>query len=293
MAFFNAENTSGYIACTVRTWDKITIPDGTIGMTLRLYVPTGTTINRVRVHPVFTEHIGGEDLLEFVKPLDPGPMLTIIDDDGHIKFMEDLLPIIESKHIPIATAVTTTRIGSDSKWLTWEQIQECYARGAEVLCHTYDHNPTLPESVDDLVYQYTLARNAMYQHGLMGADILVYNNATGANAKAQEAASRVFKCGIYAGGATIENIKSLKPYYLRRFPVDTGDTAWNIDYMCGLIDQLKDSNGWMIWIMHTSGANWDNTALDALNNAIDYAIENDIPIVSADCGYRHFVTKHL
>ncbi len=223
-------------------------------------------------------------------PDHPPAMLTIIDDDGHIGFMNDLLPIIESRGISIATAVTTTRVGSAAKWMTWEQILECQSRGAEVLCHTYDHNPTIPATVEELTAQYTFARDEMYRHGLHGADILVYNNVTGKQPNAQEAAANVFKCAIHSSGRVMNYKGDINPYYIQRIPVELDPYLYDTDKLKALIDDAVANGGWMVWIIHTSAASWsDHNGAQAIADSVDYAIDMGLPIVSADFGYQHYV----
>lgn len=74
----------------------------------------------------------------------PPPMLTIIDDDGHIDYKDYLLPFSLEMNAPIATAVTPLRFGGQSsvgRYMTVNEIKECMNMGAEVLCHTYTHVP--------------------------------------------------------------------------------------------------------------------------------------------------------
>ena len=74
----------------------------------------------------------------------PAPMLTIIDDDGHEDYKTYLLPFCKSVNTPIATAITTLRVGGQSgvgRYMTWEEIIECIEAGAEAICHTYTHTP--------------------------------------------------------------------------------------------------------------------------------------------------------
>ena len=76
--------------------------------------------------------------------------LTIIDDDGDIHFLTDVVPLMEELGVSISTAVTTRRIGSAKRWMSWEQIEYLNANGYEVLNHTYKHyTGTEIQSVDD------------------------------------------------------------------------------------------------------------------------------------------------
>ena len=53
--------------------------------------------------------------ISFTLPDYGNPMLTIIDADGGILYLKDILPLCNEMGVSISTAVTTTRIGSSSK----------------------------------------------------------------------------------------------------------------------------------------------------------------------------------
>lgn len=289
---FTDENPGGVDVVLTNQSTTFTVPTGANGLIVRLHVGNTNTANGT-VKPIISKNLSNAQLEELMVGEKPPAMLTIIDDDGHIGFMSDLLPLVESKHVPIATAVTTTRIGAESKWMTWEQILDCYCRGAEVLCHTYNHDPNTPDlDVKEIEWQYTVARNEMFKRGLHNADILVYNNITGKSEKCQEAASKVFKCAIHSSGRVINHAGAINPYYIQRIPVELDPYFYDIDQLKALIDDAIANGGWMIWIIHTSAESWTTyNAAQAMADSIDYAIEQGLPIVSTDYGYRKYVAR--
>lgn len=289
---FNDENPDGVDVILTNASATFTVPTDAKGLIVRLHVANGRTVDGV-VKPLILKNLSNAQLEELMVGETPPAMLTIIDDDGHIGFMNDLLPIIESKHVPIATAITQMRIGAETKWMTWEQILDCYGRGAEVLCHTYDHDPNTPDKdIKQIEWEYTVARNEMYKRGLHDADILVYNNITGKSEKCQEAASKVFKCAIHSSGRVMNYAGAINPYYIQRIPVELDPYYYDIDQLKALIDDAIANGGWMIWIIHTSAEAWTTyNAAQAMADAIDYAIEQGLPIVSTDYGYRKYVAR--
>jgi len=73
----------------------------------------------------------------------PPVMLSIVDDDGHLDYKTYLLPFAKSLNAPIASAVTTLRMGNDTvvgRYMTLEEIKECMLEGAEILNHSYSHS---------------------------------------------------------------------------------------------------------------------------------------------------------
>jgi len=212
--------------------------------------------------------------LRIVEPTYCKPMLTIIDDDGDIHFLTDIIPLIQELQVPISTAVTTKRIGSSARWMDWDEIAECAENGAEVLCHTYSHyTGTQIQSVADetIIKQYKMARDALNAKGYNG-DILVYSSSTGNDARVQAAAAQVFKCGIKIGGNTT-NYMETNPFALNRCRIDyaetEGKTSWNIYDMKQYIDDVAASGGWQIMMFHTSNSMWrQRVLLDDEGNVI-------------------------
>lgn len=226
-------------------------------------------------------------------------MLTIIDDDGNAKFIDDLLPLIASKGISISSAVIPNKVGTGS-YMTWAQIETAYAGGAEILSHSYNDigsSDIANMTEQEVWYDYIRARHAIESHGITTANCLVYVGGSGSSDKAISAAKKVYDCAITAnGGSTGGNTWNFKgdldKYTLRRFRLDssdtTGDVNYDLDTMKALIDHTIQNGGWMIWMMHTSMNTWTSTAKTALTSAIDYAITQGLPIVSVDTGYRNY-----
>lgn len=101
--------------------------------TIVTYVPYLTAVDRIARDSIATIES------RFVTP---PPMLTIIDDDGHLDYKNYLLPFCKEVNAPISTAVTPLRFGGQSgvgRYMTAEEIKECMVEGAEVICHTYTH----------------------------------------------------------------------------------------------------------------------------------------------------------
>lgn len=214
------------------------------------------------------------------------PMLTIIDDDGDYHFMTDVLPLIQELQVPIATAVTPLRIGSKTRWMSWDDIAYCAANGAEVLCHTYSHySGSEIVNIDDetIVRQYGLARDCMIERGYNG-DILVYSSSTGNIQRVREDAAQVFQCGIKIGGNSVNN-RLTDRYALNRCRIDyaetEGKTSWNRDDILQYIDDVAEQGGWQIFMFHTSNSMWRQRALLDENGEVVRG-ENGAPIPMTD-----------
>ena len=207
--------------------------------------------------------------------------LTIIDDDGRLFFLDKFLPIIEEKGISISTAVTPDRIENlPYKYMSWEQLEECEAKGAEVLCHTLKHRSsaeTNEMSYEDILSEYAEARAIFEEKGFDG-NILIYSGATGKIEKARQAASEVFDLGIAAGGSRINTDDTDPFYYMRYSPLQYIHD--NPDQIYRWVDKVNQEGGWMIWIFHSYNKNLDDEALNNLRDIIDYTQESGVQIIS-------------
>lgn len=186
---------------------------------------------------------------------DQPPLMTIIDDDGDVHFLTDVVPLIERLKVPIASAVTVRNIGN-GRFMSYAQIDECNDSGAEILCHTLDH-PSYVTDVDEKLeeHKYRRAMNTLLRHGYHSCDILVYTSSTGEYKSFQRAAEKVFKCGIKIGGSKI-NYTDANIFALARYRIDyavtEGRSDWNYDDMTSWVDECARNGGWLILMFHTS-----------------------------------------
>lgn len=268
-----------------------------VGLIVRVYVATGRTVDG-HIKPQILNALTNAQLTAAVntpkeKFANP-PMLTIIDDDGNTKFYTELLPLIESRGVSITSAVIPSRAAdSTSTHMTWAQVEDASKRGAEIVNHTYNHltGELVSEMTEQEVWlNYQRARNTIASHGITGAGYLVYAGASGSYAKAQSAAKHSNKCAFRAGGNAVNYRGSFDPYYINRYRVQTDGYDYDPDQLKALIDNCLENGGWMVWMIHTSEAVWTSrNGLAGITAAIDYAIEQGLPVVSIDTGYRTYI----
>lgn len=217
-------------------------------------------------------------------------IITIIDDDGNREFIKKMLPIIKDKKVSIATAVVPTWADKRKRFMTWDEIAMCADSGAEVLCHTLKHHGPAETSKmkgGKIRGEYAKAQEMMRKHGYDG-DILVYSRSTGKIKKAQKAASKVYKCGIYCAGSRINDIGA-DMYFLQRYRLEPF-LGSDPKVIRGWIDKTKKGGGWMIWSIHCGTPPVNDKALNNLRNLIDYARKQGVEIVTAKEGYGRFTS---
>ena len=274
---------------------SLLIPSGTTGVVIYIYVySTGVVANElmtVSLRRALTNYTLSNSIL----PPNPGAMMTIIDDDGALGFYTQLLPIIKSKHIPIASAIVGSKIGVAPAYMTWEQVEECFAEGAEILNHTYMHYGETDETrpTNEIRMDYTRNANLMQAHNIPTGDIVVYPGGSGNMVTVQAAAKRFASAAFRSNGNKLNLINQIDPFYIDRYRIET-EYSYDLDQMKGLIDNCIAKGGWMVWMIHTSsGYNWNENALSAISQAIDYAISSGLPIVTARYGIERYIKKRL
>lgn len=271
------------------------IPSGATGLAIYIYVYSTGVVENESITVSFRRALTNFALSNSILPPNPGAMMTIIDDDGALGFYTQLLPIIRAKHIPIASAIVGSKIGVNPAYMTWEQVEECFADGAEILNHTYMHYGETDETrpTNEIRMDYTRNANLMWAHNIPTGDILVYPGGSGNLITAQVAAKRFASAAFRANGNKLNLINQTDPFYIDRYRIES-DYSYDIDQMKGLIDNCIAKGGWMVWMIHTSsGYNWNENALSAVSQSIDYAISSGLPIVTARYGIERYIKKRL
>ncbi len=268
---------------------SVTIPDNAEGMRIRLYFLNGYDNDYLVCPQMFVaDSIGllkNED-----KPTLYPKMFTIIDDDGYGYYYRDLLPLCMEKNVSISSAIVTNYIGERAGYMTWAQVEECYASGCEILSHSLDHKT--PEAIiadadtiEILEHKYRMAKHILRLHGIE-SKILVFNNSTGDMNVCQEAAKRVYSGAIHAAGSEI-NTSDSNPYYIKRFDFtakSSGREPFTYEQMKENVDLLVSADsGWLVWMIHTSSTGgWSSDEVSKLGRIIDYARENGILVTTVE-----------
>lgn len=315
ISFNSAENSNKFV--------EFTIPDSAVGMQIKYYPAVnyqyanevvkfscygwqegGGGFNNTGLPFVPADYEGRIQALEkAVESLDgsadvsPEPMLAIIDDDGYKKFTTLLLPIVQEKGVPIASAVVVGNAnGENSEDVTsvvmgWTEVETAYLAGAEILSHTYCHlSQAIAETMTKTQIQqdYQRAQYGMRKHGI-NADGLVFAGNSVSMDICQEACKLVYTYGFKSYGDVINFKGSIDPYKINRYKIEP-DGSLNETDLKALIDTLvSGGTGWMVWMIHTSDGGFQQAQADIISTVIDYAIEQGVEIVTTECGVRHYL----
>ena len=278
-----------------------TIPDDAVGMQIRMFIQNTKVIPQTYVSPklYYTNSIG---YAKRFKNKSPKPMITIIYDDGEKEFKNYILPIIQSKKVPISTAIITEYVesGDNPVVMTYDEILNCYKNGAEVLTHTI----AMSESEwDELGYReismrYMKAKHILESHGMNIPSTMVYSGSSAGYPSCYKGASIAMKSAIAAGSAGVKTdvpnyYGEIDRYFIQRCYSDGA----SVDTMKSWIDNLYNvGTGWQVWMRHNTQARRsmgsDDTAeqdASKLSEVIDYAIEKGIDIVTVERGLYEYL----
>lgn len=218
-------------------------------------------------------------------------MLTIIDDDGNLKYYTDIYPMALQKNVSISTAVPASFPGKKN-YLTWDMIEECKSNGMEILCHTNSHplSTKISEMTqEDFYADYVTAKEVFAAHGL-NSDLLVFSGSTGLYQKAQLPAQQLFK-GAFLAGDNYTNQVGVDKHRIKRYRIGS-DYPYDPEVLKDLLNSLNETGGWMVWMMHTSNrVTYTSQVPEVLGEAIDYCKELNIPIVTAEYGFSQFCSQ--
>jgi peptidoglycan/xylan/chitin deacetylase (PgdA/CDA1 family) len=230
-------------------------------------------------------------------------LLTIIDDDSNIRYYTDIYPVAKVKKVSISSAVIAGRIGQVNNYMTWDNINDAYCNGMEMLCHTYSHPLTTdkgwPYNLEYFEEDYRKACNNLKAHGIV-PNLLVFSGSSGRYDICQEACKRASFDGAFLAGDNRISFGETDRYKIPRFRIgNDSNYHWELPLLKGMINKLSSSGGWMVWMMHTSskkgwaGGTEEGSSAWMLGEIIDYARAHDIKIVTADYGFKKMYMNNL
>lgn len=276
-----------------------TIPNNAISLRIAISINQGYTYNET-----FTPRIYNVKSLKYaqrVKSKSCKPMLTIVYDDGLTQFKDYILPIIQSKKVPIATSIIVSAIEEENpRVMTYADVKECYEKGAEVLVHSKERTEQeWGNSSDVIAYELRTAKHLLESKCCPLPNCYIYSAQSSMYPACRHAAEKEFSIAVASGSqgtkAANDGVTNyyggIDPYYVER---RWADGNWTSGEDCetvlkSWIDELAASKtGWQIWTRHNYEVQYESANAATLANVIDYALAKGIEIVTMKKGMSEY-----
>ena len=169
-----------------------------------------------------------------------------------------------------------------ASFMDWNTIEACANKGAEVLNHSCQHifseEESSKRSDNEIQNELIRSKTTMSEHGFSKtANIYVYPGASAG--RTWKLVSKEMRVGINSSGSKV-NKPPLNLTNLSRYPVGNKYTP-SFEEMKGFVDDVIDSNGWEIWMIHSHYSYVNDVFISNFEKVIDYCFEKGVRIVSA------------
>ena len=216
-----------------------------------------------------------------------GAILTITDDDGTLRFLNEHVPVYKAHGVTATTAVVasraitpvgTTTSGDPYEAMTFEQLRQLRRDGFDIQNHTWSHARSVFNSAynanvteDEIDAEYRQADEAFRANGF-DCECLVFP--WGAHTAAHlNLAKRYARFGVNCRGMDGMNNADTDPMDLNRLSATTD--GGNLASLKAAIDAAISRKCWLIILTHAGASQPDAASLDAL---LTYAEQKGIRI---------------
>src|SRR5215470_15542963 len=114
----------------------------------------------------FAEHLS---LLTMLEQRDPESRAQITFDDGEQSHYRNARALLSERKISATYFVNPGLVGTEAKFLSWEQLRELHAAGHSIQSHGYSHKFLTACSEDELIQEVTRSREML--EGKLGAAV--------------------------------------------------------------------------------------------------------------------------
>lgn len=216
-----------------------------------------------------------------------GAVLTIIDDDGHIKFLQEHVPLYRRYGVRPSFAVVasraerpvgTTTSGDPYEAMDWTQIRELTKDGFDMLSHTYSHKRTVFNPYDNAGVTATQVdeefgrADALFRENGLSYSCMVYPWGRGTELNQRCARKYVQYAVNLSGGDGLNQTETVNPLDIGRYDVNDAATTARAK---ALIDRAIAENAWLILCTH-AGSDWP--PVDEMDGLLAYAVKSGIRI---------------
>ena len=226
------------------------------------------------------------------------PVVTFIDDDGHVDVYNRLYPIFSAKGIKGCSAIITGSVDVDASVLTSSQLDDLHDYGWEFLGHGHSYTANLTEFPVDSDLEYQLGEGCkgwlenrgypvngfVYPQGVSNERIRrftkkYYDFAFQGNA---------FNEGDFVDTTRIQRIAFGS--WTSTNPTVNGNSEKNtLAYYKACVDYASANNIWLIFMLHVGQQDVSQDAI--LSDLITYIQSSNVKILTASEGYKKHGNK--
>jgi len=215
------------------------------------------------------------------------PLLTIVDDDGHLDVINLLLPLAESLDFKFTATVPGFNMLPDGQASHMKKgdLLLLQSKGHEISSHTYNHINLTEKTEDELIQDFEQMDSLMKEWGIKCTTLCYPFGAR--NDLAIDVARRYFRgarstdYGINYSPVETWDLRVINGY---RPNVPT-DNEGKIELYKTDIDEIVAKKGWGIYSAHLY---LDNTQVEIISEIVQYAKSLGVEIVTLNEGLNRF-----
>lgn len=215
------------------------------------------------------------------------PVVTFLDDDGHRRVKDNLLPIALAKNAPMSAAIIPGWVDEGrSGYMNEADLKTVYASGMfEYLGHTYSHNPNLMIYPVDSDLDYQVGEGCKGWLVQRGYDVngFVYPQGE-SDGRVRLFTKKYFDFSF--GGVGINDKKILDTMNINRIPFGSFTTVGQdtLAYYKSQVDKAVENNAWLVFMLHVGVQ--DVSQFAVLEELIDYIQSLNVQILNPTDAYK-------
>lgn len=221
------------------------------------------------------------------------PLLTIVDDDGKMRFDTIYRPFLE-KGIPITCAIDPVHwVGQEGR-LDWKIIAELQNLGCEFVVHDVNRWTDGYKNNEEMAAFFKEAQAEFVKHNLPAVDIGIYPQGANVPRTIRFLQSYLIACATTSAtnnGLYYSTYPITEPLRIPRFPIVSNEEGKHVSLkdIKAQIDGTVADNGWLILYGHSHYKGYDDELVQIMFDAIDYAKSQGMDVVSMREGLDMFL----
>ena len=204
------------------------------------------------------------------------PYCIFIDDDGRIEFLTKLKPIFDKKGIKCNIAIQTSRVGSESKYLSWNEINELSREGYEISSHGHEHKKIGNITDKEALFELKESKRILNEKGYKARAFVYGDGCDYSDTRARELVKKYYECGIATQHGN-SNIYPLDSFCMSRWSITRPLTELKTK-----VDLCESEKNVTIFMCHAWDTALTTEKLAEIEELIDYIKTKNIEIITLE-----------